>query len=334
MSKKFTWMIIGGAGYIGAHVSRCFIDNDLDVVIVDNLVTGIKERIPEKVKFIKLGCENHNELNNYILENKIDGIVHLAAFKQARESSRDPIKYWDNNIKTTLGIVKAIKNTKVKYLIFSSSCSVYGKCGEVKEESKLNPISPYGWTKFVSEQIIQNCADQLNISFVSLRYFNVIGNDNFPMAFDNSEECLVPKIYNAIINKKLPKVFGTNFKTTDGSAIRDYIDVRDLSYIHFLAAKHLIKSKNKLNSFYNVGSGKPVSVFEIIHSFSRLLAKNIMFEDVGRNPADPDKVWANNEKFFSDFGWEPKHSIDSSIKSFLQCAEKKHELDKLFNSKL
>ncbi len=152
MKNKLKWMIIGGAGYIGSHVSRCFIDKNLDVVIVDNLVTGIKERIPEKTKLIILDCKNHDELNNYILENKIDGIVHLAAFKQARESSREPIKYWDNNINSTLGIVKAIKNTKLKYLIFSSSCSVYGQCGEVKEESKLNPISPYGWTKLVSEQ--------------------------------------------------------------------------------------------------------------------------------------------------------------------------------------
>ena len=143
-------------------------------------------------------------------------------------------------------------------------------------------MSPYGWTKFVSEQIIQNCASQLNISFISLRYFNVIGNDDFPMAFDNSEECLVPKIYKAIINKELPKVFGTDFDTSDGTAIRDYIDVRDLSHIHFLAAKHLMESKKNLNKFFNVGSGKPVSVLEIINSFSKLLDRKIMYEDVGR----------------------------------------------------
>ncbi|MBO8221451.1 UDP-glucose 4-epimerase GalE [Prochlorococcus marinus] len=333
MRNKCKWMIVGGAGYIGSHVSRCFIDNDLDVVIVDNLVTGIKQRIPENVKLFNLNCENHSKLKKYILENKIDGIVHLAAFKQARESCIDPLKYWDNNVRSTLGIVKAIKNTNVRYLIFSSSCSVYGQGGEVQEDSKLDPISPYGWTKFVSEQIIQNCADQLNFSFISLRYFNVIGNDNFPMAFDNSEECLVPKIYKAIINKKLPKVFGTDFETSDGTAIRDYIDVRDLSYIHFLAAKHLMESKKNLNKFFNVGSGKPVSVLEIINSFSRLLAIKIMYEDVGRNPADPSKVWANNEKFFRNFGWQPKHSIDSSIKSFLESPEIKEELDKLFNSR-
>ena len=194
-------------------------------------------------------------------------------------------------------------------------------------------MSPYGWTKFVSEQIIQNCANQLNISFISLRYFNVIGNDNFPMAFDNSEECLVPKIYKAIINKELPKVYGTDFETSDGSAIRDYIDVRDLSYIHFLAAKKLMKSKKNLNKFFNVGSGKPISVLEIINSFSRLLAKKIIYVDVGRNPADPDKVWANNEEFFKNFGWKPKHCIDSSIKSFLESAEKKYEFDELFISR-
>ena len=323
MRGKFNWMIIGGAGYIGAHVARCFLNNDLDVIIVDNLVTGIKERIPEKVKFFKIDCKNFKELNNCILENKVDGIVHLAAFKQARESRRNPMKYWDNNLSSTLGIIKAIKNTKVKYLIFSSSCSVYGPCGEVKEESKLNPISPYGWTKYVSEEIIKNCAPQLNLSFVSLRYFNVIGNDNFPKAYDNSEECLVPKIYKAIINKELPKVFGTDFETSDGSALRDYVDVRDLSFIHLLSAKYLMESKNKLNTFFNVGSGKPVSVIEIIDSFSRLLSKKIMYEDVGRNSADPDKVWANNKKFFNIFGWQPKYSIDDSIQSFLDCSEKK-----------
>ena len=323
MVNSCKWMIVGGAGYIGSHVSRCFKDNGIDILIVDNLVTGKEERIPEKVKFIKIDCQNHIDLKKYIIKNKIEGIVHLAAFKQARESIRDPLKYWDNNIKATLGILNAIKNTEVKYLIFSSSCSIYGKCGEVKEETSLNPISPYGWTKSVSEEIIKNCASQLGLSFISLRYFNVIGNDNFPHAHDNSEECLVPKIYNSIKNNQIPKVFGTDFLTPDGSALRDYIDVRDLSYIHFLSAKYLIDNSNKLETFFNVGSGNPVSVLEIIDNLSKILSLDTKYENVGRNSADPDKVWANNEKFFNIFKWKPKYSIDSSLRSFIESVERK-----------
>lgn len=322
MRNKLKWMIIGGAGYIGSHVSRCFLDNGLEIVIVDNLETGLKERIPYNVKFINLNCENHELLKKSIQENKIDGIVHLAAFKQARESIRDPLKYWHNNIGATLGILKSIEDTSVKYLIFSSSCSIYGRCGEVSEESSLNPISPYGWTKFVSEEIIKNCSSQLNLSYINLRYFNVIGNDNFPMAHDTSEECLVPKIYRAIKNKKLPIVFGTDFDTYDGSALRDYIDVRDLSFIHFLAAQHLMDNPERLQTFFNVGSGEPKSVLEIIDSFSKLLSVKIEYKDVGRNPADPDKVWANNEKFLKIFDWKPIHKIESSISSFFDSAEK------------
>ena len=315
------WLIIGGAGYIGAHVIRTFLREGLKVFVLDNLTTGKLERLPKDIKFYKYDCENYKKLNEILIKNNIYGIVHLAALKQARESKREPLKYWNCNINSILGVLNAIKGTGVRSLLFSSSCSIYGKSGEVNEETEYKPISPYGRTKTVSEMIINDCAKELNLSVLNLRYFNVIGNDTFPYAHDTSNECLIPALYNCIKSNQKPKVFGTDFPTPDGSALRDYIDVRDLSDVHFLASKYLSGLNKKEIINLNVGIGKPNSVFEIIDCFSNLLGFEIIFEDCGRNKADPDAVWANNEKIINLFNWKPKFKLKDSIKSFLQSVD-------------
>ena len=321
-TNKKNWLIIGGSGYIGSHIARTFLKKGIDIIILDDFSTGLKERTPSSVKLINLNCSDSNKLNYVLNKYNVEGIVHLAALKQARESNREPLKYWSGNISSLIGTLNSLKNSPIKYFLFSSSCSIYGDSNEVTEESNLNPISTYGRTKAASEFIINDCANELDISYISLRYFNVIGNASFPMAHDNSQECLLPCIYRAFQNGNLPKVFGTDFNTKDGSALRDYIDVRDLSYAHYLSANYLSKVKKKVSLRLNVGTGKPYSVIEIIEKFAKNLNKSPKFYDAGRNPADPDAVWANIEKFTKLFNWSPKWTLDESIKSYINSKQK------------
>ena len=320
--NKVKWLIIGGAGYIGSHVSRAFINNKIDIFILDDLSTGLKERLPNSVKFYKFNCSNSKKLNHLLNQHNIKGVVHLAALKQARESKRKPLKYWSNNISSMIGVLNAFKDSPVKYFVFSSSCSIYGDSKEVTEESKTNPLSPYGRTKETCELMLNDCAKELQISWISLRYFNVIGNDNFNMAHDCSKECLLPSLYNCYQENKLPNVFGTDFDTKDGSALRDYLDVRDLSDVHFLAARHLMDKNKDIRMPLNVGTGNPRSVLEIINIFSNNLSISNKFNDLGRNSADPDSIWANTDKFTKLFNWEPRWTLEESVKSFLLSKEK------------
>ena len=196
--KKGTWLVIGGAGYIGSHVSRELNKNGIKVIILDNLSLGIKRRVPEDIELIVQDCTEIRALNKILIDNKIIGVIHMAALKQARESIEKPLEYYDTNLSIMLALLKAMQNSPVKYMVFSSSCSIYGASSEVTELSEKIPISPYGMSKLFCERILEDCAKKLNISFISLRYFNVIGNDNFPFAFDTSKECLIPSIYSKI----------------------------------------------------------------------------------------------------------------------------------------
>ena len=166
--------------------------------------------------------------------------------------------------------------------------------------------------------IINDFAMNYDISFIVLRYFNVIGNGNFKLANDTSEECLVPAIYSALERKLMPKIFGNDFDTPDGTALRDFIDVRDLSYAHFLAADYLMKNEKKLNLKINVGKGKPNSVLEVINSFREIFGYNFDYEICDKNDSDPSQVWANNDEFRRLFNWEPKITLKDSIESFIK----------------
>ena len=321
--RKEGWLVIGGAGYIGSHIARNLKKNGFETIVLDDLSLGKKERVPKNIKLIIEDCKNSESLNKILINNRIIGVIHLAALKQARESLRLPLRYYDENLTNMLSILRAIKNSPVKYVVFSSSCSIYGASSKVSELSETKPISPYGRSKLFCEKILQDCANSLNISFISLRYFNVIGNDNFPFAFDTSKECLIPSLYSKISSGKLPEIYGTNFSTPDGTNLRDYIDVRDLSYAHFLAADYLMRNKTKSLLTINVGKGKPNSVLEIIKSFQEILGWNFDYEICDKNDSDPSMVWANNDKFRRIFNWEPKINLNDSIKSFIKIKNAK-----------
>lgn len=308
-----TWLVTGGAGYIGAHVTRRFLSAGVQVIVVDNFSTGKMARLPDTVTTIEVDCDDHQSIHEVLVNHGVVGVVHLAAFKQARESTREPMKYWSNNVNAMLGVLRAIEGTCVRHFVFSSSCSIYGSVGLVSPDKDPQPISPYARTKYASELILQDHARHLGLSTITLRYFNVIGNDAFPLAHDTSTESLIPAAYARVILDQPVPVFGTSHPTPDGTALRDYVDVRDLATAHLKAAQYLVEQGPDVQEVLDVGTGAPVSVCEILQSLEQATGRVITIKDVGAHPADPAAVWAEGSRIRELLGWRPEHDILTSV---------------------
>ena len=307
------WLVTGGAGYIGAHVVRSLLSAAMRVVVIDNLSTGLRARVPDSVPFAQLDCRDHRAVERLVLQHDVVGIMHLAAFKQARESLRDPMSYWVNNMESMLGILRGIEETQVRHFVFSSSCSIYGAAGLVNAGTQPMPQSPYARTKYVSEMMLQDLASQLRVSTITLRYFNVIGNDKFDLAHDTSTECLVPAAYSRIVRGQPVEVFGTNHRTPDGTALRDYVDVRDLSDAHLKSAQYLMSSDAEVHLAFDIGTGQPTSVQEILLALQSATGKSVTIADVGCHPADPAAVWSDASQAMEMLNWMPQHGVEDSV---------------------
>jgi UDP-glucose 4-epimerase len=308
-----TWLITGGLGYIGAHVARSLIDNGFNVVLLDNLSTGLLSRKPDTSIFVEGDVQNSRLIKEICNEYKIVGVIHLASDKHARESRLNPLKYWVNNVGGTLGLLQGIDGTEVSKVIFSSSCSIYGDHAEVMESTEDNPKSTYAQTKKVSEEILVQSLARQNIALVNLRFFNVIGCDDFPDAHDNSKECLVPVIANHLLTQTPFKIFGTEHPTRDGTCLRDYIDVRDLARAHALLAK--VIGTCKIQAVVNVSTGTPSSVLQVLQEFEKIVERKIPHVAMPADPADPIAIWSQQSETLGALGWFPEFNLSNSIES-------------------
>lgn len=315
-----TWLVTGGAGYIGAHVTRSLLSVGLRVVVVDNLSTGLIERIPDAVMMIHAECADHELIHRALVEHEVVGVMHLAAFKQARESAREPMKYWLNNLNAMFGVLRAIEGTSVRHFVLSSSCSIYGAAGPVTAATPPRPLSPYARTKYASELLLQDVAPGLGLSTIILRYFNVIGNDEFPMAHDTSTECLVPSAYSRMTRQERVPVFGTSHSTADGTALRDYVDVRDLAAAHSRAAKLTMTMDPSSSLELDVGTGKPTSVMQVLSALEGEVQLPLKIQDHGAHASDPGAIWAEAFAVRAVLGWEPRHDLASSVRAHVQSA--------------
>ena len=318
--KNTNILITGGAGYIGSHIVELLVKAKANVIIYDNLVTGFKKLINKKAKFIKGDTKNLKKLKKVIKKNKIVSIIHLAAYLNISESETNKKKYYKNNILGTLNLVKACKNSHVKTIIFSSSCSVYGSVkGSVNEKHSLSPQSYYAYTKLKGENILKKYAKSFKFNYGILRYFNVAGASNSGKIgqIEKSHGQLIKNL--AIQSLKLiPKVniYGKNYKTKDGTCIRDYIHVSDLADIHLKILKKITKTKNSL--IINCGYGKGYSVKEIVNIF-KLLKKNVIVKYQKRRPGDISQIYADTKKIRKILNWKPKFN---NIKKILLSAIK------------
>ena len=318
-------LVTGGAGYIGSHIVEQLIKKKSNnILVLDNLSTGRKKLINKKSKFIKGDTKNLNLLKKIIKKHSIQTIIHLAAHLNVSEAEKEKIKYYRNNVTGTKNLLLACKNSKVKNIIFSSSCSVYGSIkGSVNEQKKTNPEGYYALTKFKGEELIKKYSKKFNYNFGILRYFNVAGAS--PSGKIGEIETAYGHLIKNIAIQSLKKkpviyIFGDDYPTHDGTCIRDYIHVSDLADIHIRAIEYL--EKNNKSFVLNCGYGKGYSVLQIVKIFKKII-KNLKIIFSNKRPGDVAEVYANTKKFKKLLKWKPKYNnINKIIKSAIKWEKK------------
>lgn len=322
MSK---WLVTGGAGYIGAHVVKSLLENNFEFVIVDDLSTGLERKIPQNIKLYKINISNTLELTNILRNEKIEGVIHLAAKKAVGESVLNPSLYYQENIGGLISLLEAMSHADVKKIVYSSSAAVYGtpKEDKVSEESVTNPESPYGETKLVGEWLLKADQQARNVRFISLRYFNVVGAGNNELG-DTGVNNLIPMVFSAISKNERPQIFGNDYSTKDGTCIRDYIHVEDLAFAHVLAAKKLTDNYSEI---LNIGTGQGYSVKEVMDLIEKVIGKKINYEYVGRRSGDPAQTIADPSKALKDLNWKAKLDLEEMISSSWNAWQKHNPLN-------
>jgi UDP-glucose 4-epimerase len=313
-------LVVGGAGYIGAHVAYLLQENGYGVRIYDDFSNGLKSRIDGKFSDVVIGDVLDRQALISACEG-IDAVIHLAAKKAVGESVDNPLKYYENNVGGTLNLLAAMSLKGVKRIVFSSTAAVYAPSEKlsITEDDLTEPLSPYGQTKLLSEKLISAVAKAENLSAISLRYFNVVGalRDEFA---DNSKDNLVPKVFAALKAGKNPEIYGSDYPTKDGSCIRDYIHVSDLAKAHLVALEKVFA--RNVDEVYNVGSGTGYSVAEMINQIAESIGKTITPTQSPRRPGDTAQLIASIAKIERDLGWKPERSLKEMIDSAWQSESK------------
>ena len=303
-------LIIGGAGYIGSHVARHFLDNGHQVTVFDNLSTGQMVNIFPEENFIKGDILNTKELDD-AMAGGFDLIIHLAAFKAAGESMEKPEKYSVNNITGTINILNSAVKAGIENLVFSSSAAVYGEPAylPIDEEHPKDPANYYGYTKLAIEQLLGWYDKLKGLKFAALRYFNAAGYDaeGRIKGLEKNPANLLPIIMEAAagIRGRL-SIFGNDYPTPDGTCIRDYIHVTDLATGHLAAAEYLMKDRQSLT--VNLGTGNGISVKEMADKAKEITGVDFKVEYVERRPGDPANLVASSDKALGLLGWRAEHS--------------------------
>lgn len=324
-------LVTGGTGYIGSHTVVELQQQGYDVVIVDNLSNshaGVVDRIAEitgkRPEFYNFDLIDREKTKAFFeICKDISGIIHFAAYKAVGESMNNPLMYYRNNLDSLINILQGMQDNGISNLVFSSSCTVYGQPDElpVRETSPIKEAwSPYGNTKQMSEQILKFAVEAHSLKTIALRYFNPIGAHEsaligeLPLGIPNN---LVPFITQTAIGlRKSLSVFGSDYNTPDGTAIRDYIHVVDLAKAHVVAVDRMISGKTKLPfEIFNLGTGNGFSVLEVIQSFEKVSGGKLNYQIVDRRPGDVEKVWADTSFANEELGWKALKNLDEMMLS-------------------
>ncbi|MEE4263246.1 MAG: UDP-glucose 4-epimerase GalE [Desulfobacteraceae bacterium] len=311
-------LVTGGACYIGSHCCKELHGRGFNPITFDNLVYGYKDFV-RWGDFYRGDLATPQDLANCFKNNRIEAVIHFAAYAYVGESVTDPLKYYENNVGNTINLLQAALAHDVRYFIFSSSCATYGipESIPIDETHPQNPINPYGRTKQMIEDILKDCDAAYGLRYNSLRYFNAAGADPEGEVGEkhNPETHLIPLILDVAAGKSQDiKIFGNDYPTADGTCIRDYIHVTDLARAHVLALERLLDGA--ASDFYNLGQGRGFSVKEVVEQVSKITGQNIpsVYED--RRPGDPPVLVASNTKAINGLDWQPEYTnLDDIIRT-------------------
>jgi UDP-glucose 4-epimerase len=310
-----TWLITGGAGYIGAHVVRAMTEAGEQAVVYDDLSTGIAERVPEGVPLVVGSTLEGERVARTLTAHDVTGVVHLAAKKQVGESVDLPLHYYRENVEGLRVLLEAVTAAGVPSFVFSSSAAVYGMPDVelVTEETPCVPMSPYGETKLVGEWLVRATGRATGLSTASLRYFNVAGAAS-PELADVGVFNLIPMVFEKLTQNATPRIFGDDYPTPDGTCIRDYIHVVDLAEAHVAAARALRAAPGR-DLTLNIGRGEGVSVREMIDRINALTGYDRPPTVTPRRPGDPARVVASADRITTELTWKAKHDVQDMITS-------------------
>lgn len=310
-----SWLITGGAGYIGAHVVRAMTEAGERAVVYDDLSTGIADRVPDSVPLVVGSTLDRERVARAIAAHRITGVVHLAAKKQVGESVDLPLLYYRENVEGLRVLLEAVTAADVRSFVFSSSAAVYGMpdVDLVTEETPCAPMSPYGETKLAGEWLVRATGKATGLATASLRYFNVAGAAT-PELADTGVFNLVPMVFEKLTENAPPRIFGDDYPTPDGTCIRDYIHVVDLAEAHVAAARALQTSPGH-DLTLNIGRGEGVSVREMIDRINAVTGYDHPPTVTPRRPGDPARVVASADRIATELDWKAKHDVQDMIAS-------------------
>ena len=302
-------LVVGGAGYIGSHCVRQLVAAGHNPVVLDNLVFGHRAAVDPEVPFYSVNLGNESEVGKILRKEKIDIVMHFAAYAYVGESVTDPLKYYFNNVAATLHLLRCMMGSGVKKFVFSSTCATYGIPEKMPlvETMPQAPINPYGQTKLDIENALKAFAHAYGLSFAAFRYFNAAGaaEDGTIGEQHNPETHLIPLLIDAATGKRENvQIFGTDYPTPDGTCLRDYVHVDDLSRAHIAVFDKLDKPGTGL--FYNLGTGTPTSVLEVIKAVENVTGKKVPTVIAPRRAGDPPALYADSSKAITELGWDIK----------------------------
>ncbi|MCU1600623.1 MAG: exoB [Frankiales bacterium] len=307
-----SWLVTGGAGYIGAHVVRAMVEDGQDIIALDDLSTGDRSRVHDGARFVEGSVLDRTALRQAL--DGVTGVVHVAAKKQVGESVAEPLWYYRENLDGLLTLLEECRTAGVDKFVFSSSAATYGMpdVEYVTEDIPKAPLSPYGETKLVGEWLLNDCTTAFGLQVMNLRYFNVAGAAA-PELGDPGVFNLIPLVFQALQKGEKPRVYGNDYPTPDGTCLRDYVHVADIADAHLAAARALAAGQS--GATYNIGRGIGSSVLEVISEIAEVTGLDCSYDVVDRRPGDPARIVAKVDRITEGLGFQAKYDLRQMVQS-------------------